>query len=254
MNNEEKAELAVNIILELNNDDPVLLRKVLSKKSGLKLDIIKELYDKLVYMHKNSHMYKNVKSKTRGDLLEELIKQITIETKTFELFENISNDTNEYDIIIKPSNLARDYAYNAFPDIIYQPIICECKNYQSTIDVTWVGKFYSLLSISNIKLGIVFSYEGVTGQAQNDWSNAWGLIRKIYLKDGIAIISISKEELRRIASGEQFVDILEEKYIELQTITYIENEKKYHPSQNKARELLSKIEYEAKSLKKSKKN
>lgn len=245
----QKVEGLLDTLFELNECDPELLKSVWNKKSGIKSEIIRELYEKLVYMHENPEEYKTVNAKTRGNLLEELIKQITIKTKHFELFENITNDTNEYDIIIKTSDLARKYAYNALPKIIFQPIICECKNYQSTIDVTWVGKFYSLLSISNIKVGIIFSYEGVTGQAENDWSDAWGLIRKIYLKDEIAIISISKKELGRIVAGENFCDILEEKFIELQTMTSIEKEKRYHASEEKAKELLDKIEEEARRLK-----
>ncbi|MEN8433980.1 hypothetical protein NX821_001151 [Clostridium septicum] len=240
------AESLIDKLFELNEEDPELLRAVWNKKSGIKSDIIRELYDKLVHMHENPNEYKNVKAKTRGTLLEELIKQMTIKTKSFELFENITNDTNEYDIIIKTSDLARRYAYNALPRVIFQPIICECKNYQSTIDVTWIGKFYSLLSISNINMGIIFSYEGVTGQAENDWANAWGLIRKIYLKDGIAIISISRTELDRIVAGENFCDILEEKFIELQTMTTIENEKRYHSSEVRVKKLLDKIEEESK--------
>ena len=244
----QEVETLVDKLIEFNETDPELLKQVWNKKSGIKSEIIRELYDTLVYMHKNPEEYKKGKAKTRGNLLEELIKLITIKTKNFELFENITNDTNEYDIIIKASDLARKCAYNALPTVIFQPIICECKNYQSTIDVTWVGKFYSLLSISNIKIGIIFSYEGVTGQVENDWSDAWGLIRKIYLKDEIAIISISKKELGRIVNGENFCDILEEKFIELQTMTSIENEKRYHASEEKAKELLDKIEEEARTL------
>ena len=154
MNKAQGVEGLLDKLFELNEEDPELLNEIWNKKSGVKSDIIKKLYDKLVYMHENPIEYKEVKSKTRGDLLEELIKQITIKTKSFELFENITNDTNEYDIIIKPSDLVRRYAYNAFPGIIFQPIICECKNYQTTIDVTWIGKIYSLLSMSNIKVEI----------------------------------------------------------------------------------------------------
>lgn len=246
---ESLTECLIDKLFELNEEDPELLNMVWNKKSGIKSQEILDLYEKFIYMHENPNKYKTVKAKTKGQLLEELIKKITIDTKSFDLFENITSDTNEYDIIVKPSELAKRYAYSALPKVIFQPIICECKNYQSTIDVTWVGKFYSLLSISNIKIGIIFSYEGVTGESSNDWTNAWGLIRKIYLKDEIAIISISKNELKRIVEGENFCDIIEEKYIELQTMTSISNEKIYHSSEEKIKKLLDKIEEEAQKCK-----
>lgn len=252
MNQNQEVENLVDKLFELNEYQPELLQSIWTKKNDIKYENIKALHDKLVYMHENPEEYVNVKAKTRGDLLEELIKSLTIETKVFDLFDNVSNDTNEYDIIIKPKSLVRTYGYNAFPDIIFQLIICECKNYQGNVDVTWVGKFYSLLSMSNVKVGILFSYEGITGEKSQDWSDAWGLIRKIYLKDNIAILNIGKNEIARIVNGESFCEILEEKFVELQTMTQIENEKRLHNSEMRVEELLDKIEKEAKEVRKKK--
>lgn len=248
MYSEEEVLNAIQVLEELNIEDPELLRKIMNTRR-VDTGLIRKLYEQLEDMHDNPDEYKNVIAKTRGNLLEELIKLITIKTNKFDLFDNITSDTNEYDIIIKPSKIAREILFNGLPEIILQPIICECKNYKTPVDVTWIGKFYSLLSISNLKLGIIFSYEGVTGQAENDWTNAWGLIRKIYLKDRIAIISISKLELKRIVEGESFCEIVEEKYIQLQTMTSIDNTKRYHPSEKKVQEILDKIEKEVENYK-----
>ena len=78
-------------------------------------------------MHINPEQFKGVKTKTKGNILEEIISAITIDTKIFDLYRNITNNSNEYDIIIEPSELAKNM-YNAIPKVVYQPIICECKN------------------------------------------------------------------------------------------------------------------------------
>lgn len=203
-------------------------------------------------MHNDEKKFKKVKAKSKGTLFEEIIKILTIETKIFSLLENITNDTNEYDIIIKPSKLARSI-YNAIPKVVYQPIICECKNYASNVNVTWIGKLYSLLSLSNIKLGIIFSYEGLTGEHSKDnktecWTDAIGLIRKIFLKEGIAIISIDKYDLQEIINGERFYDVVEKKYNELVLTTDISKEKIYHPSNEKAQKIIDDINNQVKEL------
>lgn len=42
--------------------------------------------------------------------------------------------------------------------------ITECKNHNKKVDVTWVGKFYSLMNLTDNSLGILFSYKGLTGK------------------------------------------------------------------------------------------
>lgn len=129
-------------------------------------------------MHINPEQFKGVKTKTKGNILEEIISAITIDTKIFDLYRNITNNSNEYDIIIEPSELAKNM-YNAIPKVVYQPIICECKNYtDKTIGVTWIGKLYMLLSMANVKIGIIFSYDGVIGE--NEWTDFKGLIKNIF--------------------------------------------------------------------------
>ncbi|MBN1071129.1 hypothetical protein DVV81_08095 [Clostridium botulinum] len=243
---EEQLEELFDTFLYLNKKDPAMLKRIAFKKGNYKTPEINDLYNKIVEMHENPKYYKEVKAKTRGDLFEELTKQITIKTNLFDLFDNITSDTNEYDIVIKLSDVAKITLKDIIPDIFHQPIICECKNYQQPVNVTWIGKLYMLLSMSKIKVGIIFSYEGVTGDKDKSWGDAWGLIRKIFLKDGIAIIDISKIEIKRIIDGDNFCDIVEEKYLELKTMSSdIEESKKYHPSSKKVNELLEKIKQEA---------
>lgn len=240
--NIEKAQYIFESFKELNENDPEVLKMVLQQGSGIKLDAFNLLYDKFVEMHKDPEEFKGVKAKTRGDILEELIRIVTIETNIFSLYSNVTNDTNEYDIIIEPSELSKQM-YNAIPEIVYQPIICECKNYQDTIGVTWIGKLYMLLSITNIKVGIIFSYEGITGE--KDWEDSKGLVKKIFLKDGIAILDIGIKELEKIKNGERFYDVVQKKYNELVYLTEeLENSKITHASAEKVEEILEKVKLE----------
>lgn len=242
---EEQLEELYDTFLYLNKKDPSMLKRIAFKKGNYKTPEITDLYNKIVEMHDHPDIYKDAKAKTRGDLFEELTKQITIKTNLFDLFDNITNDTNEYDIVIKLSDVAKTTLQGIIPDLFNQPIICECKNYQQPVNVTWIGKLYMLLAMSQIKVGIIFSYEGITGEKEKNWRDAWGLIRKIYLKDQIAIIDISKIEIKRIINGEHFCDIVEEKYLELKTMTSdLEESKKYHSSIEKVNELLEKIQKE----------
>ena len=62
--------------------------------------------------------------------------------------------------------------------------------------VTYIGKFYSLLSLANAKLGIIVAWDGITGKGM--WDASKGLIKKIALKDGIFIIDINQHDLKKI--------------------------------------------------------
>ncbi|WP_143318433.1 hypothetical protein [Clostridium sp. HBUAS56017] len=240
---EQRAEFAFDVFEELNENDPKLLTKVLQKRSGVKLNEFNILYDEFIKMHENPKNYIGVKPKTKGNILEEIIKMITIHTKIFDLYENVSSNSNEYDIILKPSEFA-EKTYNAIPPIVYQPIICECKNYTKTIDVTWIGKLYSLLSLSRIKVGIIFSYEGITGE--KSWEDARGLVKKIFLKDDIAIIDIGKNELQKIKDGQRFYDVVQKKYDNLVLMTNkdIEKNRYAHSSAERVQKIIKQIHEE----------
>lgn len=247
---EKEAEYLIDKLEELNREDPDVIKHVFQRKSGLNIEKYNILLDELKEMHKEDNnssinVYKDVKKKTRGELLEVLIQQLVLDSKVCDLFANVTNDTNEYDVIISPSKAAR-ISYNAFPDIIYQLIICECKNYKGTVGVTWIGKLYSLLSTARLKIGVIFSYYGITG---SDKSDAFQLINKIFLKDNIAILSFDINDYEKIKNGESFFDILEKKYYNLKLNAKIDNFKIAHSSEIRVNELMNKIESEKNNIK-----
>ena len=134
----------------------------------------------------------------KGGLLEDLTAMLfwTGHARLFECRRNCRTSTNEIDVQINWTQQARlAGTVSAFP-CFGESFLCECKNYSGKVDVTYVGKFYSLLKVSHMKLGILIAWEGVTGRSA--WTDSLGLIKKIALRDEIFIIPLDKKDLGEI--------------------------------------------------------
>lgn len=156
----------------------------------------------------------NLESSEKGRLLEQLTS-ILVGNSLFHSLRNCRTSTNEVDILVEWSEFARMQAMmDAFP-CFGNHFLCECKNYSNKVGVTYVGKFYSLLKVANAKLGIMISWNGLSGRGA--WDSAIGLTKKIALKDGISIIAMDKEDLQEIYEGKSnFFSIVHGKYQSLQ--------------------------------------
>ncbi len=60
-----------------------------------------------------------------------------------------------------------------------------------------------MLSLADVKLGVLVAWNGVKGRGE--WDAAKGLIKKIALKDGIFIIVIDKDDLKEIYDGKRHI-------------------------------------------------
>lgn len=148
---------------------------------------------------------------TKGRFFEEFTSNLLAHADLFEIVSNIHTSTNEIDLHLRltaKGNLIRNTFYSDIPSC---GIIGECKNYNKKIGVTWIGKFFSLISSHNFEMGILFSKHGVSGQG---WHDGRGLIKKIALRDKIMILDISLEDVKK-AQGINILDLLREKYISL---------------------------------------
>ncbi len=166
---------------------------------------LKDLYQKLIAG--------DLTRKEKGYALESLMYILFHEgySPLFECKKNRRTSTNEIDILLCWTQNARvDHFVEIFP-FLGERFLCECKNYVSKVDVTYVGKFYSLLKVSNAQTGIMIAWEGVTGRGK--WDAAAGLIKKIALKDDIYIIVLDKHDLAKIAKDEcNIFKLIEDKY------------------------------------------
>ncbi len=174
-------------------------------------------------------------NRIKGKSLEDLVDILFAATGGYyEIYRNVRNGTNEVDLFLRLSD--KGQRFSQILNQKYNNLLCECKNYKSTIDVTYVGKFCSLMQTTNNKIGIMFSYHGFTGKS---WGAAKGLTKKIYLlrersEDKQYILEFKKKDFKDILEGKSIFEILDDKCMELQM--GIDDITKYiteHPNENK---------------------
>lgn len=214
------------IFKQLANEDPDFLLKEL-------FDIRGDLKVKVYNLYKQLEQSLHVKGSNKGKILEHIVDEIFLSTNMYKNKVNIRDSSNEIDLLVDLNNLG-EIESDILPDIMKnnKQIIIECKNYNRKIDVNWVGKFHSLLRNRKKNFGIIFSYYPLKGVGH--WDSARGLVKKIYLGEGIAIINITKDDIEKIVKNEAcIVKIIEEKYNELVFQTDIEKYISKHPAEQK---------------------
>ncbi|MRN51975.1 restriction endonuclease [Paenibacillus monticola] len=198
--------------------------KVLSRIKASDMEEYKRLLQNFVDVNSKTVSTEKVERQEfntthKGKALEELVVFLFEKTGLFKVYKNIRNSTNEIDQLLELSFTGKHFKeYLPFTGDIY---LSECKNYNKTIDVTWVGKFYSLLISNPTKYGFLFSYHGFTGSG---WDNAVGLTKKLFLhkertEDKVHIIDFNYRDFQLILEGYSFLEILDSKIKELLTST-----------------------------------
>lgn len=157
----------------------------------------------------------------KGKLLEELTL-ILFKNNLFEIRKNCRTSTNEIDLLLYWTENARACGLQNIFSCFTESFLCECKNYINKVNVTYVGKFYSLMMVTNNKFGVMITWEGVTGRGK--WDSSLGLIKKIALKSDMYIIVIDKHDLKRIYNkSSNIFSIIQDKYISLKNDVDLHN-------------------------------
>ncbi|MGC7644664.1 restriction endonuclease [Staphylococcus epidermidis] len=198
----------------LMNENLKLMIETLNNASFKDIDeqfvLDKKEYDDLVE-DLSSLDKSSISSKEKGDRLEKILFNILTNSGLFKVTANKRTSTNEIDVRAeKTSKLA--YIENHYTFNIENVIYFECKNYSNKLGVTYIGKFFSILQVANIKIGVIISPLGLTGKG---WYDGHGLCKKLYLKNDINIISITKEDLLRLDKV-SLLYIMQQKIHELQ--------------------------------------
>lgn len=170
----------------------------------------------------------------KGKLLEDLMYTLFHKgySSLLTCVKNCRTSTNEIDLKISWTEEANIQGFPRAFECFNSSFLCECKNYNKKVDVTYVGKFFSLLSVTKTKLGIMIAWNGISGRG--NWSDAKGLIKKIALKDDTYIIPIERNDLYRIYTGETNVfSLVNEKYLSIKADIDYEQHIVPHEAQQK---------------------
>lgn len=177
----------------------------------------KEEYDNLLneLIKTNSSEYSTAE---KGIALENIVNFLINKTGVFEIYANVRTNTNELDQLIKCNEKGNFLVSNGLFNFRLKHFIGECKNYKSTVSVTYVGKICSLLTTTQNKLCILFSYNGVSGKG---WNNASGLVKKFYLakekeEERYCIIDFNINDFIKIKNGDNLIKIIDDKIFALQ--------------------------------------
>lgn len=175
----------------------------------------------------------------KGKALEDIASFVIKSSNIFEIYKNIRTSTNELDQLIKTNNKGKILFSNGIIDKRLKNFIGECKNYKDKVSVTYVGKICSLLTTTNNKICILFSYYGVSGKS---WENSSGLIRKFYMskeneEDRFCIIDFNINDFISIQNGNNILQIIEDKILALQNDTSYKTLLSSHELENQILEL-----------------
>lgn len=215
MDNERRlAERGESFLRDIGLSLPEFLGLMGKYKSHV-LNLGEDQYKKFAEIYKKIED-KDYEEKEKGKLLEELTYVLFQKgyPTLVECRKNCRTSTNEIDLQLGWTEEARVIGIqNAF-SFLEDFFICECKNYEKKVDVTYVGKFYSLLSVTRTNIGIMIAWDGITGRSS--WNDSKGLIKKIALKEKIYILSIDKKDLEKIYNKKSNIfSILRDKYLAL---------------------------------------
>ena len=185
-------------------------------------------------------------TRLKGQCLEKLLKATFEYTgKYFETYENLGTSTNEIDLLLRLTKRGKMLCPKVINEY-YRTFICECKNYKKPVDVTYIGKFYSLMRVSSLKLGLMVSWKGVGGKG---WEHGKGLIKKICMSreridEKTFILDFNKTDFERLINGETVFDIIDQKYQELFLDFSFEEYIKKHPNEDELEYRINCLKYE----------
>lgn len=198
------------------------------KEYSLLLKELKEPFDKQIST-----------TKEKGDRLEDLVAFIIKKSYFFEIYRNVHTGTNEIDEVITLSECGRQAlsTYDISRDLLEidtDIILGECKNYESTLGVTYVGKFYSLLVSTDVSFGIIFTQKGLSGN-ENEYHDAHGLIKVLRIiekyqnKRNLTILTFALDDYEKLENGVSFYELVKSKKLALRLSSDYDNFiKEYH--------------------------
>ena len=158
----------------------------------------------------------NLSRGEKGKKLEELTTLLFEKSvvNLLQVYKNCRTSTNEIDLLVKWTDQANLSGISQSFSFLGDSFLCECKNYEGAVGVTYVGKFCSLMLVTNTDFGVMISWDGVTGRSK--WSDSQGLIKKFALSAKKYIIVLEKNDIEKIYTLKKTLfSLIHDKYLAL---------------------------------------
>lgn len=215
MNSEEKRFREAEQLLHQSGYTLAELMRASSRYNSSLLMISDENNKKCIALYndiKNGGLTRGQKGQ-KLEKLTSLLFEKSVEN-LFDVYRNYRTSTNEIDLLIRWTENARlSGISNAFP-CFGELFLSECKNYDGPVSVTYVGKFCSLMSVTNTNFGIMVSWDGISGRTK--WNDSKGLIKKIALHESKYIVVIDKSDIKQICDRKKnLFSLIYDKYTAL---------------------------------------
>lgn len=194
-------------------------------------------------------------TKDKGDRLENLVSFIIEKSYFYKVYRNVHTETNEIDEVFVFTDDGKQ-AISKFElnreliPIDTDIFLGECKNYKDSLGVTYVGKFYSLLTATSNSFGIIFTQNGLTGNSSG-YKDAYGLTKIIRMieknknQKDFYIITFTLEDYEELLKGCTFFDLVDAKKKELQLAsdyhTFLSDNK--HDNEEAIKKIIGEIGY-----------
>ncbi|MBT8903542.1 hypothetical protein BTI50_08485 [Lactobacillus delbrueckii subsp. bulgaricus] len=226
MNEDDKKENLNRIADDMNSKGLLFsdLFQILKDQNSAVLNLTDTAFERFASVYDKLDSGE-VASNKKGKLLEDLIAVLFEEgyPAMFEVKRNQRTSSNEIDLLINWSQSANGHRMQLLEKDLGSSFLVECKNYENRVEVTYLGKFISLMGYTKTRLGIFVAWNGITG-SNNSWNDAVGLVKKIALAEEKYILVLSKKDLLKIRQKQTNVfTLLEDKYRALKNDISYEN-------------------------------
>ena len=114
----------------------------------------------------------------------------------------------EYDLVCSIEQPAID-----FRSELGRYFVCECKDWDRPADFGSFAKLCRVLDSTKSRFGIMFAKRGISGKAKG--KHASREQQKVFQDRGTVIVVVDEKDLRKVAKGGSFINILREKYEEV---------------------------------------
>lgn len=148
-----------------------------------------------------------VTNESKGKSLERLASWLCDGTPSLRSkYRNLITRSSEIDIVVEYDDSAGRIAL--FHELGRYCLV-ECKNWSKPVGVSPVRDFMGKLDKCKVRLGLIFSKNGVTGV--DSGADALREIQSRFDRDGVYVLVFSLEDLKTVADSAGFVRLLDEK-------------------------------------------